>query len=84
MGSKGVKPRKRPRPGGPAGGNGAGADGGWELEHSPYTFEGQIEGLSRFGRGVSSASPRMRMVAIAVAATFVLPFVVWIWSWLMD
>ena len=30
---------------------------GWELQNSPYTFEGQIEGLGRFGRGVRYASP---------------------------
>ena len=79
MGSKGIKPRKRSRklPG-------AGADGGWELRNSPYTFEGQIEGLHRFGRGVGAASPRMRLVATAVAVAFILPFVFGFITWLID
>jgi hypothetical protein len=83
MGSHGIKRRKRrPRP--PSGGGGADQRGNWELSNSPYTFEGQIEGLSRFGRGLSSASPRTRLMAKLVAATFLLPFVVWIFNWLTD
>jgi hypothetical protein len=83
MGSQGIKRRKRrPRP--TSGGGGAEPRGNWELSNSPYTFEGQIEGLSRFGRGLSSASPRMRLMAKLVAATFLLPFVVWIFNWLTD
>jgi len=81
MGSQGIKRRKvRRRP--PAGDRDIGRN--WELENSPFTFEGEIEGLSRFGRGLSSASPRMRLMAKVVAATFLLPFVVWIWNWLMN
>ena len=75
MGSQGIKRRKvRWRP----------LRGNWELQNSPFTFEGQIEGLSRFGRGLSAASPRMRLMAKVVAATFLLPFVVWIFNWVMD
>ena len=75
MGSQGIQRRKsrRRRP----------ADG-WELQNSPYTFEGEIEGLGRFGRGVSSASPRMRLIATLVAAAFILPFVLGMVSWLID
>jgi hypothetical protein len=82
MGSEGIKRRKvRRRP--PAG-DAAELRRNWELQNSPFTFEGQIEGLSRFGRGLSSASPRMKLMAKVVAATFLLPFVVWIFNWLMD
>jgi hypothetical protein len=30
----------------------------WDLEHGPYTFEGEIEGLSRFAQGVARAKRR--------------------------
>lgn len=76
---KRLKVRRRP----PAGIDEARSLRNWELENSPFTFEGQIEGLSRFGRGMSSATPRMRLVAKIVVATFLLPFVVWIGYWLM-
>jgi hypothetical protein len=81
MGSQGIKRRKVRRR--PRGVDDDGAlRGDWELENAPFTFEGQIEGLSRFGRGLGSASPRMRLVAKIVAATFLLPFVVGIIYWL--
>jgi hypothetical protein len=83
MGSQGIKRRKvrrRPRPGD----DGAALRGDWELQNSPFTFEGQIEGLSRFGRGLSTASPWMRVTAKVVAATFLLPFVIWLVNWLLD
>ena len=84
MGSDGMqrKIRRRPRMGVDL--DNAGIRGNWELENAPFTFEGQIEGLSRFGRGMGSASPRMRLVAKIVAATFLLPFVIGIVYWLMD
>jgi len=83
MGSQGIKRRKvRRRP--PAGSDAAELRENWELQNSPFTFEGQIEGLGRFGRGVSSASPRMRLVAKVVVATFLLPFVIWIFNMVMD
>jgi hypothetical protein len=83
MGGQEIKRRKiRRRP--PAGIDDAGIRGNWELENSPFTFEGQIEGLSRFGRGMAAAPPRMRWVAKIVAATFLLPFVMWIFYWLAD
>ena len=80
MGSSEIKRRKpRPRP------RAADPDaGGWEMRNSPYTFEGQIEGLSRFGRGVSSASPRMRLVATIVALLFIVPFFAGLVIWLLD
>lgn len=82
MGSEGIQRRKvRRRP--PADGDAAELRKNWELQNSPYTFEGQIEGLSRFGRGLSSSSPRMRLMAKVVAATFLLPFVIWIFNWLI-
>jgi hypothetical protein len=81
MGSRGSQRRKvRRRP--PAGDDDAAPRSDWELQNSPFTFEGQIEGLSRFGRGLRTASPRRRLMAKLVAATFLLPFVVWIWNWL--
>ncbi len=81
MGSEGIKRRKvRRRP--PAEGDAAELRKNWELQNSPFTFEGEIEGLGRFGRGVGSASPRMRLIAKVVAASFLLPFVAWIWNWL--
>lgn len=83
MGSQGIKRRKiRRRP--PAAGDAAELRKHWELQNAPFTFEGQIEGLSRFGRGLSTASPRMRVMAKVVAATFLLPFVIWIFNMLMD
>ena len=81
MGSEGIKRRKpRPRPGS---GDGT-TPGGWELQNSPFTFEGQIEGLGRFGRGVSHASPRMRLLATVVALTFILPLVIWVLNMAFD
>lgn len=81
MGSQGIQRRKhRPRPG-----SGAGTTShDWELEHSPFTFEGQIEGLGRFSRGVRYASPRMRLVATVVALTFILPLVIWVFNMATD
>ena len=51
---------------------------GWELEHSPFTFEGEIEGLGRFAAGAGRAGGRRRLVqAVAVVAllAFLLPVV---------
>jgi hypothetical protein len=56
----------------------------WELENAPFTFEGQIEGLSRFGRGLSTAPPWMRVTAKIVAATFIVPFVIYVVVWFLD
>jgi hypothetical protein len=86
MGSKGIKRRKRPpkQPGGSA----PGAGGNWEMQNSPFTFEGQLEGLSRFGRGVRHASPQARVMAYVVALVFIIPFaigvVLMVRSWLVD
>jgi hypothetical protein len=81
MGSQGIKRRKpRPRPGS---GDGT-SPHGWGLQNSPYTFEGEIEGLGRFGRGVRYASPRMRLVATVVALVFILPFVIGLLYWAID
>jgi hypothetical protein len=75
MGSQGIR-RRKPRP---RAGSGEGTTPqGWELQNSPFTFEGEIEGLGRFGRGVRHASPRMRLVAMIVALTFILPLVIWV------
>ena len=83
MGSPGIKRRKvRRRP--PAAGGTAGLGGNWELENAPFTFEGQIESLSRFGRGLGSASPRMRLMAKVVTLTFLLPLVLGFMYWLFD
>lgn len=81
MGSQGIKRRKpRPRPG-----SGEGTTlKDWELQNSPFTFEGQIEGLGRFARGVRHASPRMRLMAIVVALTFILPLVIWVLNMATD
>ena len=79
QGSKRVKVRRR-RPG--VGGT-SGLGGNWELENAPFTFEGQIESLSRFGRGIGSASPRMQLVAKLVVLTFVLPLLVGLVAWLI-
>ena len=81
MGSEGIKRRKpRPRPGS---GDGT-TPRGWELQNSPFTFEGQIEGLGRFGRGVRHASPRRRLLATVVALTFILPLVIWVLNMATD
>jgi hypothetical protein len=82
MGSQGIQRRKRrPRP---PSGDARDARANWELRNSPYTFEGEIEGLGRFGRGLASASPRKRLMAKVVAAMFILPFVVGLLTWLID
>ena len=73
------KVRRRP----PAGGGAPGIGGNWELENSPFTFEGQIESLSRFGRGVSLSSPRNRLIAKIVVATFLLPLLFSFVAWLI-
>jgi hypothetical protein len=83
MGSQGIrrrKPRRRP----PEGDDDGTGSQGWELRNAPYTFEGEIEGLGRFGRGVGSASPRMRVVATLVALAFILPFVIGLLGWVFD
>jgi hypothetical protein len=83
MGSQGIKRRKvRRRP--PADDAGAALRSDWELENAPFTFEGEIEGLSRFGRGLSTAPPWMRVTAKIVAVTFLLPFVIFVVAWLLD
>lgn len=73
MGSKGIKPPKRPAA--PRQGKRQSTqDGaGWQLRHPPYSLEGEIEGVGRFARGVSSASPKARWVAIGVALAFIVP-----------
>ena len=82
MGSEGIKRRKRRRRL-PAVDDDA-VRGNWELQHSPYTFEGQMEGLGRLGRGMGSASPRMRLMAKIVVAAFLLPLVLGFVYWLID
>lgn len=82
MGSQGIKRRPRPRP--RPGGGGEDPRRNWELQNSPYTFEGQMEGLRRFGGGLSSASPGMRLTAKVVAAVFILSFVTGIMAWVFD
>lgn len=42
----------------------------WELQHSPYTVEGKIEGVGRFAAGVSQATGWRRRVAIGLALLF--------------
>ena len=51
------------------------------MQNSPYTFEGQIEGLGRFGRGLAAASPRQRLAATVVAAMFVVPLIAGFIAW---
>jgi hypothetical protein len=74
MGSSGIK-RRKTRHRLPPTGQGSEAQG-WELRNSPYTFEGEIEGLSRFGRGVSSMSPTQRRVGIVIVAAFCGPLAI--------
>jgi hypothetical protein len=82
MGSKGVRPRKR-RARAPSGPRAAApGEDGWELQHSPYTFEGQIEGLRRFGPGLPSASRSQRRAAVVVVLAFLLPSVTALIVWL--
>ena len=77
--NKRLKVRRR-RPG--VGGT-SGLGGNWELENAPFTFEGEIEGLGRFGRGLSTSPPWMRVTAKVVAATFIVPFVIYAVNWLL-
>lgn len=82
MGSQGVKRLKvRRRP--PAGDDAAARRSNWELENAPFTFEGEIEGLGRFGRGLSTSPRWMRVTAKVVAATFIVPFVIYAANWLL-
>jgi hypothetical protein len=74
MGSQGIR-RRKPRPRPPSGSPGAESQG-WELRNSPFTFEGEIEGLSRFGQGVSSMSRTQRRIGIVVVAAIGGPVVI--------
>ena len=81
MSSQRIKRRKvRRRP--PTPGDGA-LRSDWELQNAPFTFEGEIEGLGRLGRNLSSARPWMRVTAKVVAATFIVPFVIYAVNWLL-
>ena len=83
MESHGIQRRKvRRRP--PADDGDGALRSDWDLENAPFTFEGEIEGLSRLGRGLSVAPPWMRVTAKIVALTFLLPFVVFVVAWLLD
>lgn len=82
MESEGIrrpKVRRRPSPGDDDGA----LRSNWDLENAPFTFEGQIEGLGRFGRGLSTAPPWMRITAKVVAATFIVPLVISVVNWLL-
>ena len=69
MGRGGIRPRKRHRqqPGTTR------PVGDFEMQHSPYTIEGELEGFSRFGRGIAGHRGAKRWVAALIAAAFVLP-----------
>ena len=54
MGAKGIRKRKRARRLPKVRGRDTGL-GPWELQHSPYTIEGEIEGFRNFARGATSA-----------------------------
>ena len=82
MGSQGIKRRKVRRRPSTSDDDGA-LRSNWDLENAPFTFEGQIEGLGRFGRGVSTAPPWMRVTAKVVAVTFIVPFVIYAVNWLL-
>lgn len=83
MGSQGIKRRKvRCRP--PRGDDDGALRSNWDLQNAPFTFEGQIEGLGRLGRGLSTAPPWMRITAKVVAATFIVPFVIYAVKWLLN
>jgi len=45
-----------------------------QLEHSSFTFEGQIERLGTIGRNRSSAPRWTRIVARVVALALLIPF----------
>jgi len=84
MGSHGIKRRKvrrRPPDDGAVGRP-------WEMQNSPFTFEGQLEGLGRFARGVRHATPGVRVTAYIVVLIFVVPLVfgvgMSIRSWFLD
>ena len=49
----------------------------WELMHSPYTFEGELEGIARFARGLSRALPHKRRLGLVVFLVVIgIPFVI--------
>ena len=79
MGSQGIKRRKpRPRP-----------RRRWRARpelgarNSPTRSRGRSRARP-FGRGVLSASPRMRLLATIVAVTFILPLVIGVLYWAID
>lgn len=43
---------------------------GWELQHSPFTVEGRIEGAQRFAMGARHQTGWKRRVLIGVALLF--------------
>lgn len=47
----------------------------WNLERSPYTPEGEIEGAGKFAAGARRAGSRRQWVAVVVVAAVLLPFV---------
>ena len=69
MGRGGIRPRKRRQQ--PPGSTRPAGD--LEMQHSPYTIEGELEGFARFGRGIAGHRGVKRWVAPFIAAAFVLP-----------
>jgi len=60
-------------PGSPVTGDEATA--AWELQNSPYTIEGELEGFQRFGTGVRQSSGAKRMVGLLLVAAILVPMV---------
>ncbi len=46
------------------------SQGGWELQHSPYTVEGRIEGARRFALAAKSQTGWRRRVLITLGLLF--------------
>ncbi len=53
------------------------ASGGWQLKHSPYTVEGEIEGFARLATGARRSHGRARrLFGFAVLLVFGIPLVI--------
>ncbi|MGH2722037.1 MAG: hypothetical protein ACRDJO_10615 [Actinomycetota bacterium] len=49
-----------------------------DRQHSPYTVEGQVEGVRRFGAGVRRAPTARRRIGLVMVAIVLLPIPIYL------
>lgn len=54
----------------------------WHMPNSPYSFEGEVNGLARFATGVRTSSPGMkRTIGLVVVASILGPVAIgFLWT----